>query len=107
VSTRTLVTKAATVLTAVQIPSKTVAAGHFNPADIATINKAILLDPVNNAAAAAQQTWQNLTPNGLLTVPNRGQLKCFPGDVVAVDLSGNVIIVSAYSIAQGLSWTLT
>ncbi len=101
-STRTLITKASTSLVAVQRPSATVAAGHFNPADIATINAAILYD--NNPALHA---YQSLTPNGVLTIPRRGQLQVQPGDVVAVDLSGNVIIVSAYSIAQGLSWTLT
>jgi len=102
VSTRTLVTKTGTSLTAIQRPSSSVAAGHFNPADIATINAAVLYD--NNPVLHA---YGSLTPNGLLTVPRRGQLIVHSGDVVAVDASGNVIIVSAYSIAQGLSWTLT
>ena len=101
-STRTLITKAATTLTAVQIPSKTVAAGHFNAADIAAINALII-----NDQAPTQHVYMSLAQNGLLIVPNRGQLKLLPGDVVFVDGSGGVGFVSGYSIAQGAAWTIT
>ena len=44
---------------------------------------------------------------GLLFVPNRGELRLYDGDVVAVDAtSGQVILLSAYGLSAG-PWTLT
>lgn len=42
--------------------------------------------------------------NGLLMIPRRGQIRIFPGDVVAFDpATGFVILVSAAAIASGSS----
>jgi len=102
VSTRTLVTKSATTLTAIQRQSATVAAGHYNPADIAALNALVI-----NDQNPSQHIYQSLQPNGLLVVPNRGVLKVLAGDVVAVDLNGFPVVISAQSIAAGNAWTLT
>ena len=46
--------------------------------------------------------------NGLLNVPNRGVLKLWPNDVVAVDNCGAVIVVPAASVSYpGSLWTFT
>jgi len=45
---------------------------------------------------------------GQLTIPNRGVLKVYPGDVVAVDPSGWPILLSAWSVGySGTCWVLT
>jgi len=102
-STRTLVTKTSTVLTAIQRPSSTVLAGHFNAADIAAINALIKYDYNTNLPA-----YQSLSPNGLMVIPGqRGYNDVKPGYVLAVDLNGWPIIISAESIAANNAWTLT
>ena len=46
--------------------------------------------------------------NGLLTIPNRGIIKLWPNDVVAVDNCGAVIVVPAASVNYaGSLWTFT
>lgn len=46
--------------------------------------------------------------NGFLNIPNRGVVKVFPGDVVAVDQSGWPILVSKEALAfAGSPWRLT
>jgi hypothetical protein len=93
-------TLAATGLTAVTFsPTPQV----LLPADLATINAGIKND--QNAIG-----WPDMNTsfgfNGLLHVPNRGQLKVYPGDVVAFDAqTGGVIVVTAKAIAGG-AWTL-
>ncbi len=50
----------------------------------------------------------SFSTNGELFIPNRGVLKIFPGDYVAVDNSGWPILLSAESIAfPKSSWTFT
>jgi len=73
------------------------------PADLATVAQRIKDD---------QNVTRPVVPGafcqeGLLVVPNRGRLKIYPGDVVATDANGCVILVSAYSIATGGAWTYT
>jgi len=43
---------------------------------------------------------------GKLIVPNRGSLIIYPGDVLAVDNRGGVILVTAYS-AAGTDWVVS
>ncbi len=70
----------------------------MSAADIATVALAIKDDknvahPIFPGAFSA---------NGILYVPNRGQLKVLPGDVVAVDPeTGWPILISANAIANG------
>ena len=80
------------------------------PADLATINYAILDD--QNTGAVAHATFSGIggfMREGLLYVPNRGVLKVLPGDVVAVDTTTSVgwpVLVSAEAIASG-KWNFT
>ncbi len=98
-ATVTLGTRATTTLTALQFPS--FAATTFSDADIATINALILNDQEPSLAQVG--AWSRM---GLLYVPNRGVLKCQPGDFVAVGANdGWPILVSA--IACGTTNTLT
>jgi hypothetical protein len=101
-STRTLVTKTATTLTAIQRNSATVTAAHYTPADVAAFNAAIIYD--NNTTLHA---YQSLQFQGYLIIPGRGELKVLPGDVLAWDLNGWPILISGQSIAANNSWTLT
>lgn len=49
-----------------------------------------------------------LSPSGLLQVPNRGQLRVLPGDYVATDNSGAVILVPANAVGYAASlWVFT
>lgn len=58
--------------------------------------------------ASGGQNPSALVTNGLLTIPNRGQLKLLDGDVVATGPSGEVIVVPALAINfPGSPWTLT
>lgn len=43
---------------------------------------------------------------GKLWVPNRGSLVIYPGDVLAVDNRGGVILITAYS-AAGTDWVVS
>lgn len=73
------------------------------PADLAAIANGIKNDQ-NPALPAVPASF---TYNGLLFVPGgRGVLKVYPGDVVAIDNQGAVILVPKNSIANG-NWTFT
>lgn len=51
---------------------------------------------------------QTIMSMGTLYIPGRGELRVFPGDVVAIDNTGWPILVSANSISYGGSqWTFT
>jgi hypothetical protein len=50
---------------------------------------------------------QSLTPNGLLYVPNRGVLRVYPGDWVAVDAAGWPVLIGRESLPQTLTVTGT
>jgi hypothetical protein len=101
-STWSVVTHSATHLTAIQKPSSTIGSTHFATADVATINGLII-----NDKNTTQHIYQSFTQHGLLYVPNRGVLKVEAGDVVAVDINGWPILISAQSIAAGNAYTLT
>ncbi len=76
----------------------------MSAADIAAMALAIKDDP-----NVAHPVYPNaFSSNGILYVPNRGQLQMLPGDVVGVDpISGWPILVSAYAISVGSSvWRL-
>jgi hypothetical protein len=71
------------------------------PADVAKVNQAILDDQNRNLPSpGAGPTW-GWSTDGKLFIPNRGVLKVYPGDWVAVDTLGWPILVSAYSVANG------
>ncbi len=86
-------------------------------ADIATIANDILDDRVNlppnnptsalNVIPSTQIFPGAFAQTGLLYIPNRGILKCFPGDYVMVDtVSGWPILVSRTAIGiAGTVWT--
>lgn len=92
--------------------------GRMLPADIAAIANAVYDDrqnvPPNNPTAALNVIAAAAIPfpgafaqTGLLHVPNRGILRCFPGDYAMVDpVSGWPILVSRTAIGIGGSvWT--
>lgn len=74
----------------------------MSAADIATIC-AHIKDDVNVAHPLVPNSFGS---NGILYVPNRGQLKMLPGDYVAVDpTTGWPILISKYAAASG-PWTI-
>ena len=95
-----------------------VISSQMAPADIAAIAALIFDDRKNlppNAVVGALNAPifspitampSAFTQNGLLYVPNRGVLKCFPGDIVMVDAtSGWPILVSRQAInIAGTVW---
>lgn len=89
-ATKTAGTNTTSNLTALEFPS--FAAGAMSDADIATIAQLIIndVDPPQISPGAFSRM-------GLLYVPNRGVLKCRPGDWVMVDAAGWPILVSAIS----------
>jgi hypothetical protein len=100
-ATDTLGTNATTSLTAVPYsPSSQV----LLPADMKTMNNAILDDLNVSHPQASLIGTGGMAYNGMLFVPNRGVLKVLPGDWIGVDANGWPILVSAYSIATG-GWT--
>jgi hypothetical protein len=82
------------------------------PADIAVIKGGLKHDPnLSNGQNTGRTLGGGFSYEGLLFVPNRGVLRLFPGDVVAIDNLGGTnvgwpILVSADAIAHG-SWTFT
>jgi hypothetical protein len=94
-ATVTLGTTAQTSLTALAF------GGSLAPADIATIANAIL-DDQNNI----HPIWPGaFAQTGLLYVPNRGILRCLPGDFVGVDAAtGWPILVSKNAAASNPQW---
>jgi hypothetical protein len=108
-ATHTLVTAAATTLTAItysQSPSVLL------PADLATVAQGILQDntvPFAKTPANVGQTIPGaFSFTGVLTFPGgRGSIKVYPGDVIAIDNTGWPIVVSAHAIADATDWTYT
>lgn len=74
--------------------------GGMAPADEAALRNSIK-DDLGNAHALIPGAFSS---NGQLFVPNRGWLKVFPGDYVAVDSRGWPILLSKDTIASG-PWT--
>lgn len=118
-ATATLGTAATTTLTALQFIY------GMTPADFATMAAAIKRDAYNpemndaavnpatagpqppiDAAYAAARLGMMYTRSGLLTIPDRGVLRLFPGDYVGVDASGWPILLSARAAASA-SWVHT
>ena len=99
-ATKTMGTAATTTLTAVafnQDPS------ILSAADLATMVQAILDDQ----AAAQLSGVGGFVREGLLIVPNRGALKLYNGDFVAIDpATGFPILISALA-AAGANWVHT
>jgi hypothetical protein len=88
-------------------PSYAMGAGGIIPvpADFAAIDNAILDDI--NPAHPIYGANNGLTPQGLLFVPNRGVLRCRPGDYIFYDpATGWPILVSGRA-AAGAQWTHT
>jgi hypothetical protein len=108
-------TNAATSLTACRVPGSFIALdgtkeSYAEPiAAIATVNQLIKDDQNYHQPAPGSGPMWGWSTQGQLYVPNRGWLKCLPGDVVMVDaVSGWPILVSARAIAVGSSvWTTT
>lgn len=74
----------------------------MSAADIASIALAIKNDQINGQPIFPQA----FSANGILYVPNRGQLKMLPGDAVAVDPhTGWPILISKLAFAAGGNWT--
>ena len=94
---RTLGSNATTSLQAL-----TVGTGDLIPADVASLSNQIRDDLI----LSRPQLGQAYSRNGILFFPNRGWLKCLPGDYVAVDGRGWPILLSADTIANG-PWTHT
>jgi|SRR6185437_512685 len=104
-ATKTLGSIGTTTLTAVQWPSPELGV-PVSEADLATIAQSILddrqgVDPLSGTYPAgaggmklADRIWPGaLSRNMVLDVPNRGQLRILPGDWIAVDLNGGVILI--------------
>ena len=94
-ATLTLGTTAQTSLTALKfLPG----ANSMAAADVATINNAI-----RSANAAQNYVKGAFTTTGLVRVPGgRGVIQMEPGDYIGVDNQGFPVVISAYSIANGL-----
>lgn len=76
-------------------------------ADVAAICNAIKNDDIGVVPNHPIYAGDSFSRAGLLYVPNRGVLRCLPGDVIAVDNAGWPILVSADSVAYGPgSWTI-
>ena len=72
-------------------------------ADTATIENSILDDLVNSHPPFGPS---NGFQSGQLYVPNRGILKCLPGDIVAIDSTGWPVLLSARAAASA-AWVHT
>lgn len=108
-ATVTLGTAATTTLTAVPFIYGMAAA------DFATIAAALKHDAynpeMNDAVASAVSGPQpplglSFSRSGVLTIPNRGVLRLFPGDYIGVDASGWPVVLSPRAAASA-SWVHT
>lgn len=70
------------------------------------VDQAALCNGIKDDKNVAHPRWPGaFSSNGILYVPNRGELMILPGDVVAIDDQGWPILISAYSVANG-PWTV-
>ena len=78
------------------------------PADVAAADIAILNDQmVASAPFAAKQWGAGYSQTGTIMIPNRGQLRLYPGDFIAWDSqTGFPIVISALAAAAA-SWVHT
>ena len=87
-------TDATTTLTGVVWPASI--------ADAASIGLLILDDLNVDHPIAAISGIGGLSHEGILSVPNRGQMRIYPGDIIAVDpATGGVILITALAAAGG------
>ena len=74
-------------------------------ADVATINNAILDDL--DLSHPSTGTGGGLTQAGMLYIPNRGILRCIPGDYIAVDAATGWPILLSSRAAASAAWVHT
>ena len=108
-ATHTLGTPSSTTLVAVTYSESPLV---LLPADLAAIANGILQDNMTPGSLVASNVGQAIPGAfnfmGLLTFPGgRGQIKLYPGDVIAIDNLGWPVVVSAASIANATDWTFT
>jgi hypothetical protein len=72
------------------------------PADVAALNVAIKNDLINGGSIANLPIWGGAySQSNLLSIPNRGVLKVYPGDFIAWDTqTGWPILVSGLAAAN-------
>jgi hypothetical protein len=104
-ATATLGTAATTTLTAVPFTYGLVAA------DFATMAAAVKRDSHNPAVPGGVSGPQPpiglaISRAGTLIIPERGMLRLFPGDYIAIDATGWPILISARAAASA-SWVHT
>ena len=76
-------------------------------ADVAAMNNLIKDDLTTGTPLAQISGIGGLANEGQLKVPNRGYLRIYPGDVIALDpATGGVILITARS-AAGTNWNVT
>jgi len=75
--------------------------GLISPSSVALL-KAGILNDLSIGGKVGSIVPGAYDSNGLLTIPNRGTLQLFPGDVIAFDtVSGWPIVVSALAYSIG------
>ena len=106
-------------MTRIQAGMKVAGAGIVPGTIVLSVNvggSSIVLSQAATASAAgvdliflpSAENRVNLDFNGTLHIPGRGNLKVFPGDVVAVGNAGEVILIPASAIAwAGSVWSLS
>ena len=100
-ATITLGTAATTTLVAVVFSQATTV---LLPADLTTINENIRDDQAAGRPPAYISGIGGFVREGLLIVPNRGALKCLPGDVIGYDPATGFPILLSSAAAAGASW---
>ena len=113
----TLVSTGGAPLAAIQIGQLVLGVGippgtfvsAINSATSVTLSQAATTSATPRVAfVPSSENKPALGRNGLLTIPNRGIIKLWPNDVVAVDNCGAVIVVPAASVNYaGSLWTFT
>jgi hypothetical protein len=77
------------------------------PADLMVIRRRIKDDLAIDHPVAQDSGIGGIERSaGKLWVPNRGSLVIYPGDVIATDARGGVVLISAYA-AAGANWVVS
>jgi len=86
-----------------------VGTNELTPADVGSLDGNILNDQMVATAPVTSKMWGGgYERNGVLVIPNRGVLKCLPGDFIGFDVTtGWPILVSAAAAATGAIWVHT
>lgn len=93
-----------TSLQALQIPS-TYAGVALTPADIATLANTVLNDRVPAQKLTDMKVPGAFTGYNELVIPNRGNLRLYPGDWVATDISGAMILLPSHAVPGTITAT--